>query len=217
MKFITMLEIVENIPQKKTWSKKWLKWLFIIILLIIILAAVIYLQVAFKYSKKIISLQELTNDYQVAMIFGAGLKARNQPGAVLEDRILTGIQAYQLGKVDYLLLSGDNSQANHNEVQAMKSLALEQGVPAAAILLDHAGVSTLDSCLNFKNDFEYQKVVLVTQKYHLRRALYICNELGIDAVGIDAAGQNYQGQLKFTLREIIACLVDFFEVKLNNQ
>ena len=103
---------------------------------------------------------------------------------------------------------------NHNEVQAMKNFALDQGLPESAIILDHAGTSTYDSCYRIKNVYELSKIVLITQRYHLARALYLCNEFGVDAVGIAAENRGYSGQLKYNLREILASLQAWIEVNI---
>jgi vancomycin permeability regulator SanA len=111
-------------------------------------------------------------------------------------------------------MSGDNRNMNHNEVQAMKNFALDQGLPEDDIILDHAGRSTYDSCYRLKEIFNLQKIILVTQEYHLRRALYICNKMGIDALGVAAENRGYAKQAKYTGREIGASIQAWFDVNI---
>lgn len=184
---------------------------FFFILLIICLLLV--LRVQLKYRDKIISGEKLTPP-NIGLVFGAGLKAKGQPGAVLEDRIFTAIKLFQDGKVSKIIMSGDNRDVNHNEVQAMKNFALEQGLPEDAIILDHAGLNTYDSCYRVREAFGLNKIILITQKYHLARALYICNELGVDALGVPAEDRGYAKQSKYSFREYLAGLQAWFEVNI---
>ena len=207
-----MLDIVETGSESKKSFPNQIKLLLIIFFIILIFCLAIYIRVQTKYADQIVAIDKIPNDYQTAMVFGAGLKARGVPGAVLEDRILTAIKIFQAGKVSQILMSGDNSSANHNEVQAMKNLATAEGVSEDVILMDHAGRSTLESCQDLKTEFELNQVILVTQKYHLKRALYVCNELGVQAIGVDAGARNYQKQLTYSLREVLASIIDWFEL-----
>lgn len=190
-----------------TFSKRVLAF----IIIVIIILTLISLRVQTKYSDKILSAQQVEPP-NIALVFGAGLKAKGVPGAVLEDRIRTAIQLYQDGRVGKILMSGDNSLVNHNEVQAMKNFALEQGLPEEALLLDHAGNSTLESCQRLQSEFNLPKIILVTQKYHLRRALYICNKLDIDAFGVAAEDRGYSKQWKFSFREYLASIETWFKL-----
>ncbi|NQT50387.1 YdcF family protein [Candidatus Kuenenbacteria bacterium] len=201
-----------NPTSYKKGVPKFLKTIVIVFLLFCFIVFLIVIRVQFKYSDKIINDTDLTSP-NVGLVFGAGLKAKGVPGAVLEDRILTAIKLYQDGRLGKFILAGDNSTAGHNEVQAMKNSALELGLNEDAILEDHAGLSTYDSCLHVKESFGLNKIVLITQKYHLRRALYICNELGIDARGIASENRGYSSQFKFTVREWLASVEAWLKVK----
>lgn len=189
-------------PRKFHFSG-FLKTIFFILLFFIIIFSLIVSRVQTKYSNKILQVSDL-KELNVGLVFGAGLKTMTTPSAILEDRIRTAIKLYQDGKVGKFIMSGDNQDANHNEVAAMKRFAIEQGLPEDAILLDNAGKNTLASCKNIKDVFGLNKIVLITQKYHLRRALYTCNELGIDAIGIAAESRPYLKQLKYSVRELFA-------------
>ena len=189
------------------------KALVVILIIVGVVFCSIILRVQFKYHDKILQPENLSSP-NVGLVFGAGLKARGVPGAVLEDRILTAIKLYQNNQIGKFILSGDNSTANHNEVQAMKNTALEQGLTEDILLLDHAGTSTYDSCMRVKQEFGLNKIVLITQKYHLRRALYLCNELGLDAVGVVAENRGYSKQLKYTSREVLASIDAWLSINI---
>ncbi len=134
----------------------------------------------------------------VAIVFGAA-------GDVLQDRVSTGVALYKAGKVQKLLMTGDNHRDGYNEPQTMKEQALAEGVPAQDIVLDYAGFRTYDSVYRAHAIFGVTSALLVTQRYHLPRALFLARHLGIDdAVGVDAAKRSYVGQWGFDLREIAA-------------
>jgi len=188
-----------------------------VVLIFIIIGLVIFLSIVssvqFKHKDKLVNFEEVQPP-NIALVFGAGLKAKGEPSAVLEDRILTAIRLFQDGKVGKIIMSGDNRNVNHNEVQAMKNFALDQGVNEEDIILDHAGRSTYDSCYRLKEVFSLNKIVLITQKYHLPRALYICNELGIDAVGVPAESREYEKQVKYSSREMLASVQAWLDVNI---
>ncbi len=122
----------------------------------------------------------------VAIVFGAGLTRGGYPTAVLRDRVETAAQLYFAGKVQKLLMSGDNRSDNYNEPGAMREYALSLGVPSDAIVLDYAGRRTYDTCYRAKAIFGLKSALLVTQQFHLPRALFLCNALGIQAAGVEA-------------------------------
>jgi vancomycin permeability regulator SanA len=121
---------------------------------------------------------------RVAVVFGAGVRPDGRPSRVLADRVRAAVQLYQQGRVQKLLMTGDNSRDDYNEVAAMQHYAEELGVPAANITLDYAGFSTYESCYRARDIFGVKQAVLVTQHYHLPRAVYTCRHLNVDAVGL---------------------------------
>ncbi len=141
--------------------------------------------------------------HHVALVFGAGLNAAGGPSAVLYDRIATAADLYHAGKVDKLLMSGDNSRADYNEVGVMRHTAESLGVPASDIVLDYAGFRTYDSCYRARAIFGLDSATLVTNAYHLPRALYTCAHLGVSVVGVRADRQGYR-TLAYSLREVPA-------------
>ena len=138
---------------------------------------------------------------RVAVVFGAGVR-NGQPSAVLYDRVASAVALYRSGRVDKLLMSGDNRFANYNEPGAMRRAALQMGVPDEDIALDHAGRSTYDTCYRAHDIFGLRDAVLVTQDYHLDRAIFTCRALGVDAVGLAADRRGYRGMTWFQVREI---------------
>ncbi len=122
----------------------------------------------------------------VAIIFGAGLTRTGEPTAILKDRVETGAQLYFTGKVQKLLMSGDNRFLNYNEPEAMRQYAMSLGVPSVDIVLDYAGRRTYDTCYRARAIFGLDSVLLVTQGFHLPRALFLCNAVGLQAAGVEA-------------------------------
>ena len=155
-------------------------------------------------------LSELDADY--VLVLGCGLRSDGSPSDMLYDRVSVGTEVFLLGASDKLLLSGDRAGASYDEVTAMKRLALELGVSSDTIDSDYEGFSTYESVLRAKEDFGAEKIIIVTQKYHLYRALYIADSLGLEAYGVSADLRTYRGQIYRDLRELAARVKDFFLV-----
>ena len=143
------------------------------------------------------------------LVLGAGVR-NGSPTPMLRDRLITGISLYKSGAAPKIIMSGDHGREDYDEVNVMKSYAVENGVPDSDVFMDHAGFSTYDSIYRAKAVFEADSIIIVTQKYHLYRALYIADKLGVNAVGVAADLDDYSGQLKRDLREIAARDKDFF-------
>ncbi len=137
--------------------------------------------------------------YPVAIIFGAWVDANGYPSAVLEDRVKMGANLYKTGKVKALLLTGDNHIKTYNEPEAMHQYALSLGVPDSALVLDYAGFRTYDSCYRVHEIFKVNQAILVTQAFHLDRALLVCNSLGVESVGVAADAVRPEGYEKINL------------------
>jgi len=153
---------------------------------------------------------------RVAVVFGAGLQRDGSASPVLWDRVATAAALYQSGKVSKLLLSGDNRFLNYNEPQAMYDAALELGVPANALVMDYAGRSTYDTCYRAHAIFGLTRAVLVTQAFHLPRALYLCDALGLQTVGVEADRRAYlqRSELFWNVREIFATAAAWWDVNV---
>lgn len=151
---------------------------------------------------------------RVAIVFGAGLWRDGSPTPVLRDRVAQAADLFFAGKVEKLLMSGDNSHLNYNEPHAMRDYAISLGVPEQAIVLDYAGRRTYDTCYRARDIFGVKKAILVTQSFHLPRALYICNNLGIQANGVasDLRSYNQRSLAFWNMREVPATFVAFWEV-----
>ncbi len=143
------------------------------------------------------------------MVLGASVTADGTPSSILRDRLDTAVDLYNKGVSSKLLLSGDNGQMVYNEVQGMKNYVLEAGVAEEDIFMDHAGFSTYESVYRAKHIFGVDSMVVVTQTYHLYRALYGCNRLGIEAAGAAADQNSYGGQERREVREVLARDKDF--------
>ncbi len=151
---------------------------------------------------------------RAAIVFGAGLTASGRPTAVLKDRVATAVELYQSGKVEKILMSGDNRFIDYNEPGAMKSYALELGMPEEDIVLDYAGRRTYDTCYRAGAIFQLQEAILVTQNFHLPRALYTCSALGLQTLGVAADRRSYRDEDFWKIREVMASLIAVIEVHL---
>jgi len=151
---------------------------------------------------------------KVAVVFGAGLLRDGTPSPVLKDRVSTAAQLYFAGKIQKILMSGDNRFVDYNEPASMRVYALELGIPDDAIVLDYAGRRTYDTCYRAKNIFGLDQAILVTQKYHLPRAIFTCNGIGLKSIGVVADLRTYHpNSLTFwNIRELPATLVALWQV-----
>ncbi len=153
---------------------------------------------------------------EVAIVFGAGLRRNGQPTAVLHDRVLAAARLYQLGKVERVLMSGTRSSDWYDEPAAMRALAMELGVPEQAILTDGEGTRTFLTCLRAKQVFGIDQALLVSQSFHLPRALATCAGLGIEAQGVSADLRVYgeRAQRFWEAREVPATAMALWETRL---
>lgn len=158
--------------------------------------------------------EETAPTSRVAIVFGAGLTRSGEPTAVLRDRVETAVALYQAGKVEKLLMSGDNRFVDYNEPGAMHDYAVSLGVPEEDIVLDYAGRRTYDTCYRASAIFGLKEAILVTQRFHLARALILCNNLGVRAEGVIAVGRTYRRSslAYWELRELAAAPVTLWEI-----
>ena len=180
---------------------------FFLILVLGIVAGFIYIHFQIHgYDNRIHNdLRELDTGYwpkpRVAVVFGASVFGNGDLSPILANRVDRAIELYQAGKVDRILVSGDNRHPSYNEPRAMQEYILGRGVNPSHVVVDNSGRSTYETCLRAKKVYGLDQAVLVTQNFHLARALYIANELGLDAVGM-AANMSPSSQLDYqTLRE----------------
>lgn len=143
--------------------------------------------------------------YEIAIVFGAGLKPDGTPNDMLKDRLDTATELYNEGKIEKILLSGDNSLVEYNEPQAMYDyLVFTKEIPPENVVRDFAGLRTYDTCARAKNIWKIDKAILISQGYHLSRAIFTCNTLGVQSTGYSATKDIYIGETYYKIREILA-------------
>lgn len=158
------------------------------------------------YRDAVVAHTELTPPASTGIIFGAGINPDGTPREMLEARVVKGIELLNEGRVSMLLFTGDGGSAGHNEPEAMKAYALGKGVGEENIILDIEGHTTFDSCENAARIFKIEKAILVTQKFHLPRALYLCNNLGIESIGVRASSTDRLAEKTYAQREYLASI-----------
>ena len=151
---------------------------------------------------------DAVTDADCIFVLGCGIHEDGSPSHMLEDRLKRGIALYKAGVAPKLLMSGDHGQDSYNEVATMKAYAIEAGVPSEDIFMDHAGFSTYESVVRAKEIFQADRIVIVTQNYHLYRALYIAARFDVEAYGVDADLRPYAGQFMRDVREVAARVKD---------
>lgn len=177
--------------------------------MIFFIAAVYSLTVPFVILQmgkaKIYTDVEKVPGYDVAIVFGAGIKENREPNDMLRDRLDTVAELYYSGKVKKMLLSGDNSDIHYNEPQVMYNyLLFEHDIRAEDLVRDYAGLRTYDTCARAKNIWKIDKAILISQGYHLSRAIFTCNNLDVKSTGFSATKYDYHGQEFYKIREILA-------------
>jgi SanA protein len=201
--------------------KKLIKMSFPLVLILLLIAAVAVLiprLITAVYAASRTYVADKSPTRPVAIVFGAGLRRDGTPTTVLSDRVETAVALYKQGKVSKLLMSGDNRFANYNEPEAMRQYALQLGMRDEDIVLDYAGRRTYDTCYRAGAIFGIKDAVLVTQLFHLPRAIYTCNMLGVEAVGVEADRAYYRKITRFfwNIRELPATFTALVEVHLTH-
>ena len=148
-------------------------------------------------------------DVDCILVLGCLVRSNGTPSDMLADRLEQGIGLYELGAAPKLLMGGDHGRKDYNEVETMKQYAVSAGISSSDVFMDHAGFSTYDSIYRAKEIFAADKANTVSQEYHLYRALYLTEKLGLEAYGVAAEGDDYSGQTYRELREILARVKDF--------
>lgn len=161
---------------------------------------------------RILSLEEAAGleDADCILVLGCLVRSDGTPSDMLADRLAYGVALYESGVYDRLLMSGDHGTEDYDEVNAMKQYAVERGVPSSSVFMDHAGFSTYESIYRAKEVFGARRIVIVTQEYHLYRALYIARALGVEAYGVAADARSYRNQWQRDAREVLARNKDFW-------
>lgn len=191
----------------------------IVMIVLLVLIFGINAYVRFSVRGRILTREEMTSvqGTDCIIVLGCSVRPDGSPSYMLYDRIMQGVECYNAGMAPKLLMSGDHGQSNYDEVNTMKDQAIGEGVPSSDIFMDHAGFSTYETMYRAKEIFQAKKVVIVTQKYHLYRAVYIAKQLGMDAYGVIADKRTYTKQTYREIREIAARVKDFFSVIVKPQ
>ncbi len=166
-----------------------------------------------KTEERVLSLDRLAEEadaYDCVLVLGCRVYADGSPSPMLADRMETAVEVMEAGASEKMVVSGDHRVDSYNEVKAMKDYAVMRGIPSEAVFQDHDGYSTYDSIYRIKEVFGAKRIVIVTQEYHLYRALYLAEKLGIEAVGVAADRQPYAKQRIYEAREIFARCKDVY-------
>lgn len=191
---------------------KLIKKLTAVVLAIAAVCAVLVFGIDFYVKQKakpyILTPEEAGEGYDCVLVLGCGVWG-DTPSHMLEDRLLEGISLCQSGASKKLLMSGDHGRKGYDEVNVMKKFAVDRGIPSEDVFMDHAGFSTYESMYRAKEIFKAEKILIVTQDYHLYRAIYDARALGLEAYGVASNPRSYGGQLYRDIREILARNKDF--------
>ncbi len=199
---------------KKQKTKKRIKAAFIAVFIMccVLLAALIYIDFYIRNSvaEFIVTAEDAAVlDADCILVLGAGVRQNGEPSDMLRDRLDISLELFFSGASDRLLMSGDHGSVDYDEVNTMKSYAVKAAVPSECVFMDHAGFSTYESMYRAKAVFCAEKIIIVTQEYHLYRALYVAKSLGLEAYGVAADRHVYAGQAYRDVREILARAKDF--------
>lgn len=143
------------------------------------------------------------------IVLGCQVRSDGTPSHMLEDRLRRGVALYEAGAAPKILMSGDHGTQGYDEVNAMKKYAMDAGLPTEDVFMDHAGFSTYETVYRAKEIFQAKKVIIVTQTYHLYRAMYIAQQFGMEVYGVAAEYREYGGQFNRDIREVLARVKDF--------
>jgi SanA protein len=201
--------------------KQFLKMLLKSLLILLILGFFVLLfprLVTGLYSRGRIYTPSEVPQHRIAIVFGAGLWRNGSPTPVLADRVTTAADLYLAGKVEKILMSGDNRFVDYNEPEAMRQLAVSLGVPNDAIVLDYAGRRSYDTCYRAKAIFKVDQAILVTQAFHMPRVIYLCNHLGVDSIGVISDLRIYRKStmLYWNIRELPATIAALWDVNIGH-
>lgn len=202
---------------RKNKSKKWGKrtmGIFISLLIVSLVIVILAISNVNSYKKYIYNIEDIPKGKDAIIVLGAGVKNDGTPSDILADRLETSIEVYNEGAAGALILSGDHGREEYNEVGAMKDYVLKNNIDESIVFMDHAGFSTYDTMYRAKEIFKVKSAIIVTNEYHLPRALYIARKLGIEAYGVKSDKRGYQLMDSYKKREALAKLKDFAYVNI---
>jgi SanA protein len=177
-------------------------------------AAAVWGWIQWRYDQLVVTNIAAAPEIPVAIVFGAGIRGDGRLSPMLADRMDTAIALYHAGKVRKLLVSGDNRFADYNEPGRMYDYAVTRGVPPADVVRDYAGRRTYDTCYRAEAIFGVERALLVTQRFHLPRAIFTCRSLGVDAIGFSADRRPYWSNNYYRFRDAFATLRAWWDVKI---
>jgi len=181
-----------------------MKFVIVFIVLLVFFISIPYLIVNINQKRISLNIETVVN-HEFAIVFGAGIKSDSSPSDALKDRLIATAELYKAEKIKKILVSGDNRFANYNEPKAMKEYLINtEKIPESSIVMDFAGRRTYDTCVRAKEIWGIDKAILISQGFHLPRAIFICNSLGIESYGFSASRQVYRREFYYKLREFFA-------------
>lgn len=197
--------------------KKKIKYIMLSILIILLIPLLINYYVIFSVKDRILDKNNYSkvDDSYIILILGASVRG-GKPSPMLEDRLKKGMELYNESVSNTILVSGDHINDDYDEVTTMKNYLVDNNIPSDSIIMDHRGTSTYESIYRVKEVFNKKKIIIVTQKYHLYRALYIANYLDLEAYGVQADNIRYKGYEYREGREILARNKDFVKGIISN-
>ena len=188
--------------------------IFISLLIVSLIIVILAISNVNSYKKYIYNIEDIPKGKDAIIVLGAGVKNDGTPSDILADRLETSIEVYNEGAAGALILSGDHGREEYNEVGAMKDYVLKNNIDESIVFMDHAGFSTYDTMYRAKEIFKVKSAIIVTNEYHLSRALYIARKLGIEAYGVKSDKRGYQLMDSYKKREALAKLKDFAYVNI---
>ena len=205
------MQVVEKFCQLNKWVRISILGVVAAGLLCAVLVLSINLWVTGSVQSCILTQEQALDleDVDCIIVLGCQVRSDGTPSHMLEDRLRQGVALYTSGAAPKLLMSGDHGTDGYDEVDAMKQYAVEAGAPSEDVFMDHAGFSTYETMCRAKKIFQAEKVLIVTQRYHLYRAVYLAKALGMEAYGVAAEYRQYSGQLARDVREVLARVKDF--------
>lgn len=196
----------------KKWGKRTMG-IFISLLIVSLIIIILAISNVNSYKKYTYNIEDIPKGKDAIIVLGAGVKNDGTPSDILADRLETSIEVYNEGASSALILSGDHGREEYNEVGAMKDYVLNN-IDESNVFMDHAGFSTYDTMYRAKEIFKVKSAIIVTNEYHLPRALYIARKLGIEAYGVKSDKRGYQLMDRYKKREVLAKLKDFIYVNI---
>lgn len=191
-----------------------LKKIAIVFALIAVSATTMVLDVQFRYSSKIADSASVATPAPIAIVLGASVQLSGEPSDALRDRLLVAVDLYRRGAVERILVSGDDGQFHIDEISVMRKVLEENGIPPDQILEDGHGYRTYESCKRAVQTFDIRRAIVVTQRFHIGRALYLCNRLGMDATGVASDLMTYQRIIFFTARDLAASIAAWWDINV---